>query len=321
MPVGRPFQYDPQLTNVVNAQPLFSFVAEQALPVVTTQRDTFKYTHIPTGQFFKLPETKVGRRGQANEVVFAGKEESGYTEPHALKAPVPLSDQAHATQYFDPRATASTGVNHLIDLGREKEAADFLFDSANYNAAQVETLTSTDKWSDDASDPTRKVLLAKAAMKVKPNVMIMGTDVATYLMMHPKLIKAFNRNEGDEGVVSMAWLASFWGFQRILIGDAYYDPANLGQDPSLTKVWGNRVAMVHYNPRQMFTASGAVQLLTFAATFVRLLRGQRKLVATWTDPDAGAEGVEYIRVAEERRVQSIAPDLGYLFIDAVTAIS
>ncbi|MFI5443649.1 hypothetical protein [Polaromonas sp. UC242_47] len=56
----------------------------------------FKYNKFPLGEFFSPPETKVGRKGQVNQVEFTSTETPDSTEDHGLDDPIPNSDSMNA---------------------------------------------------------------------------------------------------------------------------------------------------------------------------------------------------------------------------------
>lgn len=311
------FEYDPQLTAVANAIANETLINDLVLPIVRVDQESFSYLELPRGEMFTIPETLIGHRGEPNEVTFHGKKRSGTVEGHALKSVIPTRMQEQAPRYYDPRARASAGTRDLLQLGVEKNMADVVFDADNYSADNKETLSGTGQWSHPDSDPVRTVLRTWDNMIMRPNVGILGRQVATELMVHPKIVKAFNGTEGGEGAVSLDFVARQMGLRRLLVGDAWFNTKNLGQDTSFSRVWGKHAAFLHESNVTFVRGDGAVSVLSWGVTFMWPINGQRYGTFTWRDPNPGVSGAETVKVSTQYVHKVVAPDFGYLFLNAV----
>jgi hypothetical protein len=321
MPVTNqtPFTFDPVLTAVANVEPSQEFINDQVLPTFRVGSSAFAYLYVPRGERMTLPETIIGNRGLPNEVVFHMDKRTGETQGHALKTVVPnrVKDEGARVDYYDPRASAVSGVRELLELGTEKSMAETVFTAANYPTDHVESLGANDQFSNPDSDPARMILMLMDDLPYRPNIAVVGQRVATALRLHPKIVKAYNRNEGGEGVVTLDFVASYLGLQRILIGTAKYNTAPLGQDLTIGELWGNKMALLHSSNRPLYDGAGRVFALSFGATFYFPINGQRYATFTWNNAEPGVSGVEEIKVSTEYVHKVLVPDAGFLFTDVV----
>lgn len=311
------FEFDPELTAVANAIAQDTLINDQILPIVRVEQESFSYLELPRGEMFTIPETLIGQRGEPNEVTFHGKKQTGSVEGHALKSVIPTRMQEQAPRYYNPRARAATGTRDLLQLGVEKNMADVVFDPDNYDANHKETLAGTGQWSHEESDPIRYMLRIFDNLMVRPNVGVIGRQVATELTLHPKIVRAKNGNEGGEGTVNLSFVASQLGLRKLLVGDAWFNAKNLGQDVSFSRVWGKHAAFLHESNVTFIRGDGAVSILSWGVTFMWPINGQRYGTFTWRDPNPGVSGAETVKVSTQYTHKVIAPDFGYLFLNAV----
>lgn len=79
-----PFPIDPQMTAIAVIVRNPAMIADQVLPRTSPLAKTqFAYQYYPPAQQFTVPDTKVGRRSQVNQVEFNGKRMTAEPErPH-----------------------------------------------------------------------------------------------------------------------------------------------------------------------------------------------------------------------------------------------
>ncbi|OYY06703.1 MAG: capsid protein, partial [Rhizobiales bacterium 35-68-8] len=123
---GQPFPVDPQLTGVVIAYGNSELIADRVLPRSgpNLSKKEFKYMRFDFAQMVTVPDTKVGRKGEPNEVEFTGEEVDASTKDYGLDDVIPQDDIDQAPSGYDPRAFAAQGLMDMILLDREKRVAD-----------------------------------------------------------------------------------------------------------------------------------------------------------------------------------------------------
>lgn len=305
-----PFPITPELTAVAVAYHNTKMIADEVMPRVTVGKQEFKYTKFALEEGFTIPDTKVGRRSQPNEVTFSGKEVTDSTEDYGLDDPIPKSDidNAKGTK-FDPRAQSVQGITNLIELDREVRTAGMVFNAANYAAANKLTLAGTDQFSDfDNSDPIGTISDALDAMIMRATIMVIGRPAFSKLARHPEIIKAVHGNSGDSGIATRQAIAALFELEEILVGEAFLNTARKGQAANMQRVWGKHLALLHRD-KQATNRQGTT--FGFTAQFGGRVAGSK------VDGNIGLFGGERVRAGESVKEVITATDLGFFIENAV----
>lgn len=307
-----PFAVNPQLTAITIAYKNSRLIADDVLPRVAVDTPSFKYSVYNKADNFTIPDTKVGRTSDVNQVDYSATQTPGMVDDQALDEVVPNRDKAIASAYTnspDPEAVATEQISDLIALAREVRASGVVFNPANYATANKTTLSGNGQWSDYVnSDPANAILQAMDTMIMRPNQMVIGRAVATVLQLHPKIVQAFHGNNGQFGKVPMSFLADYFEVDEVLVGEGWVNTAKKGQATSLVRVWGKNAALLYKAP---VTAS------TNSMTFGITAQWGERLSATYQDPKKGMRGSTIVRVGESVKELVLANDLGYFFQNAV----
>lgn len=307
-----PFPTTPQLTAIAIAYRNSRLIADDVLPRVMVADQSFKYLKYPSGTFFTVPDTKVGRKSAPGQVEMSATETSDSTDDHALDDAVPYSDiQSAASQpnLPDPLMRATEFVSDLLLLAREKRVADLVFATANYGASNKSTLSGTSQWSDFTnSDPVSAVLTALDACIMRPNIGIFGRAAWTKFSTHPKICKAVFGNNTDAGVVSRAQVAALFELDDVLVGEGWINSAKKGQAASMVRVWGKH-AVFAYRNKTADTQRGTTYGIT--------AQWGGRIAGSQFDKNIGMRGGEIVRVGESVKELLTANDLAYMFENAV----
>lgn len=310
MSASRPFTKNPVLTAIAMGYKNGMMIADKVLPRVPVGGEQFKYTNY-NREDFMIEDDLVGRTGRVNEVEFGATQSDGSVVDRGLETPIPQSDIDNAKKLanFDPKRNATLKLTKKIALGREKRVADMVFAAANYPTGNKVTLSGTGQWSDFTnSTPISDILDAKAGMLIKPNTLVLGSQVANKLMQHPAINKAVHGNSGDVGVAAINAIAALLGFQSVLVGDAWLNSANKGQTESMGEIWGKHAAMLYID-----NALADPDEITFGMSPVF----GDKVAMERQDDDIGLRGGVRVRVGESIKELITASDVGYLFTNAV----
>lgn len=159
--------------------------------------------------------------------------------------PVELMQEANAVPGIDLGAGTIRKVSNIMALRLEKQSADLARTAASYAAANKVTLSGTSQWSDlSASDPLGNVEAAKDAIRAatgkRPNTLVMGAKVLSALKQHSKILERIKYTGRDVPTADL--LASLFGVQRVLVGDAIY--AN-DAGTQFVDVWGKDVVLAY----------------------------------------------------------------------------
>jgi hypothetical protein len=303
-----PFPIDAELTAIAIAYRNGRMIADEVLPRVTVGKQEFKYSKFNLADGFTLPDTKVGRKSAPNQVVFNATEETASTEDYGLDAPVPQADIDNAPANYDPLGHATEQTTNLIVLDRELRVSKAVFNTANYSQDNVQTLSGSSQWSDDSTDPLTDITDALDSVVMRPNIGVFGRRTSTVLRRHPRVVKAYHGNAGDEGMVPLQFLADLLELESILVGEARLNIARPGQNPNLERVWGPHAAFIY---RDKLANANSGTTFGFSAQWGTRISG------SVTEPNMGLRGGQMVRVGESLKELVIAPDLGFFFENAV----
>lgn len=305
------FVVQPHLTAIAVAYQNERMIADAVLPRVQVPGSTFKYTVYDKRDTFTIPDTKVGRTSRPNEVDWHATEQSSSVVPYGLEEPIPQEDIDNAAGTpIDPEMQATEQLTDLVALDREQRAANLVFNANSYAAANKTTLTNApgSQWSDPASNPTQVITDAIDTMIVRPNTLVLGRRVCTWLRRNPNIVKAYNQTLGDQGKVPMAFLSELFEIPNILVGESWVNTQKKGQAGQFARLWGLHAALLYINP-----VSATTKSMTFGVT----AQWGERIAGTRVDPDIGLKGGTRVRVGEEVKELVLANDLGYFFQNAV----
>jgi hypothetical protein len=311
MAVNYPFTPNPALTAIAVGYRNPTTIADRVLPRVQVGAQTFKYLLYSFAEGITIPNTMVGRTSKPNQVELGATEASGSTKDYALDIPVPNADIEAArtvTGGYDPRARAVAVVQDLIDIDREIRVAGAVFNAANYASANKATLSGTDQWSNSASKPITFIQDAMDGMVMRPNVMVVGRQVATALMRNPEVVTAIAGSTQPTSAVNLPALAAYLGLREIIIGEAYYNTAKPGQTATVARAWGKFAALLC----QDVNADA-----NFGVTYGYTAQWGPRIAGTIRDEDMGMRGGVRVRSGESVGEFITANDLGYLFSAAI----
>jgi hypothetical protein len=162
------------------------------------------------------------------------------------QVPIEVLQEGQNGPGIDHAAMAVRKVSAIMALRLEKAAADLARTAASYAAANKTTLTSTAQWSDftGVSQPMQNIETAKEAVRSatgkRPNTVVMGAAVMAKLRQHPIVVDRMKYTGRDVATVEI--LASLFGVDRVLVGDALY--AN-DAGTTFTDVWGKDVVVAY----------------------------------------------------------------------------
>lgn len=307
-----PFVITPELCAVAVGYKNAKMIADDVLPRVPVSMESFKYQKFPMGEFFTVPETRVSRKGQPNQVEFSSTEVSDSVEDYGLDAPVPNKDIKNAAaqaKQTDPRKRAAMGLMDLIELRREVRAASLVFNPASYNGANQATLSGINQWDDYTnSNPQTRIMDALDTMIMRPTIATFGRAAWTKISQHPKLCKAVYGNNTDAGVISRAAFANLLELDAVYVGEGWVNTARKGQPVNMVRVWGKNAAFLYRNMNAD---------TEYGMTFGMTAQWGERLGGEIEDSDIGIHGGVRVRMAESVKELVTANDLGYYFQNCV----
>lgn len=312
-----PFTPSPQYTAIALAYSNNEMIADQVLPRASVNERSFKWDLRTKADLFSVPDLRVGRKGSPNEVEFTAIEQTSSVDDFGLDDVIPMEDveSARSKPGLDPLGRATEGVTELMMLAREKRVADLVFTAATYPAGNKLTLDANNQWSNyanAASDPVEDIMAAIEGMLMRPNTLVLGSQVMYQLRRHPKLIAAVYPTGGNAatgGVATVDMLRELFEVDRILVGRAWINTAKPGQTASLSRIWGKQAALLRINPLAGVRGND----ISFGMT----AEYGTRVAGNMPEPKVGLRGAQRVRVGESVKELVTAADTGYLFDAAV----
>lgn len=314
MPTQAPFPINPALTAIAVSYRNNALIADMVAPRVTVPVDSFKYYRMNRDEAFTVPDTKIGRKSEANVVEFGGTEVTDSTLDYGLKDIVPLQDIRNAAGTpFDPLGQAALNTSRLVQLDREVRVAGTLFNAANFATANKVTLSGTGQWSDYTnSNPLSVILTVFDGMIMRPNKLVLGQAVWTVLRQHPRIVEAVKGTGaglGAQGTVTREQVAALLEVDEILVGQGFLNGAKKGATPAYSRVWGKFAAALYTEP---VASSQSATTAIFTAEAGGGLR-----VRDWFDEKVGTDGAQVVQVVDTVKEVMPANDLGFLWSAAI----
>ncbi len=319
MAQNAPFIIQPRLTAITLAYRNMRLVADDVLPRVPVDSPLFKYSSYTLQDAFTVPDTRVGRKGDVNEIDWTATEQTASTSDFGLEDAIPYYDimaaqaavKTQGVYPIDPQARSTELLSDLIQLDREVRVAGLVMNASNYPTANKRTFSGGAQWNNTGTaTPIADITSARDAMIIRPNKMVMGRAVWTALSTHPQIVKAYNGTSGDTGIVPQKFVANLFEMDEIIVGDGWVNSAKKGQTPTLVRVWGKDLLMFYQSP----VIASPQGIITFGYTAEW---GQRLAGVIEQDPNIGLRGGTRVRVGESLKEVIAASNVGYLFKSVV----
>lgn len=322
--MDRPFPVDPVLSAIAVGyrNPASAYVADDVLPRQNVSGEKFKWTEYPIEEGFNVPDGRVGRTGQVQQLEFGGIERTASVEDFGFDAPIPYSDIEAARNArelglstFDPEGHAVMQITDTLMNIREVRVAGIVHNPNNYAVGRKVALMGESRFDDEAgkSDPVGVIKGGMDATLVKrPNTIVMGRRPWSVLSSHKSIVNAVKGNVTGQGIVTMDQFRELFageGITRVVVGDAWFNTARPGRPVALRRAWGNHLALLHIDPTVTPESGG----ITFGITAQYGTRISGRI----EDKDIGLQGGVRIRTGERIKELVIAQDVGFLIQDAV----
>ncbi len=293
---------DPVLTTLARGYSNAEFVAENLFPIVNVEKEAGKVPQFGK-DMFKVHKTERALHGASNVILpkDISTVDFSLTE-HDAAYPVDYREEGEASFAYEQFATRF--VSNVIQLRREKIAADLAQNTATYPTANKLALTTTGCWSDFTnSDPIANIRAAKEAVRNAigqyPNVLMLGAISFQLLQDHPKILARIQY--AMKGIVTKELLAEIFGVPNIFIGLGYY----VGDDDVNVDLWGD-VAILGYVPEKPKDGERTPYEPSFGYTF-------RKRDWPQVDKYPGEGGkVQFVRSTDNFQVKVVGSNAAFL---------
>lgn len=302
-----PYPVDQERTAIVLAYRNKNGIADLLMPRTNPLgKREYTYHEYDFARSITIPDSRIGRKSQANKVDFSGAERTGACVDYGLSSDIPKDDIDNAKDGFNPLDDAAEQLAQLVANGREQRVAQIAQDPNNYG--HVDTLTTGNQFDDDPDAVLEMLLDYLDTPMMRPNTIAFGQRVWTKLRVLPGLRKA--ANGAADAPVTRQQLAELLEVSQVLVGETLLNFRKPGEAPDLQRIWGNSISMTYQDSIQA-KAKGLVW--GFTAQY-----GTR--VARSGPVDFGLHGGTGLLVGESLDEKVCAKDLGLLIVDPFSSL-
>ncbi|MBA7498298.1 hypothetical protein ES704_01033 [subsurface metagenome] len=224
------------------------------MPIVPVKKKSdIYYIYDSKADRFRVPLTLRAPKTESRTVDWKVDTDSYVCDEHALNDLIDDIERDNVDKPLNLELDTVEFLTDIVTLGLEMRIKDILTAEANLPAN-----TPAIKWDiwDQASpeldsDPIGDIETGKAAIHAvifrEPNVLLLGKAVYDKLKHHPKIINLIKYSQ--KGVVTTDLMASLFGIEKVIVGEAGYNSAKEGKTAVLKYLWGNNAILAYVEPR------------------------------------------------------------------------
>lgn len=235
---------DPILTNVALGYVNPEFVGFNLFPSVPVRQRGGQVLEF-NGDGFKRYNARRAPGSNTKRVSFGYAGKPFALHQDALEGQVPWEHMEDANQVpgLNLGTEAVNEVMSIITRELEIEQAELARDASKYGADNKVTLSGTDQWTSDSSDPAKQVREYGEAIRsqvgLRPNTLVLSPSGFNALAENSKILERFKYTSSDS--VTEAMIAKLFNLSRVVKGEAIY----MGADGKMVDVWGNDAVLAY----------------------------------------------------------------------------
>jgi len=274
-PTARDVHVNQPLTRISIAYRNADYIADQIFPIVPVDKQTDCYFVFDKQSWFR------NRSGPRAPGTRAPRADYGITTASylcvndSLGKEIPDEVRANADAPLKPDITATQFVTDALLLALELRVAALITACANWTGASNPSV----QWSSDVSDPWGDIDTAVNSVVSNtgraPNVAVMSWDVWRNLRQHPDFLDRVKYTRSG-GRIEATDLASWFGFDKVLIGRSIYDSALEGATSEMGYVWGDDFWCGYVPPAPALEVPSSGYILTWGTRKVERFREEEE---------------------------------------------
>ena len=310
------------LANISVAYRNRSYIADRVFPIIDNAPPDAKIARYLKGAWFRdeagirAPGTRATRGGYPTDFISVSVKE------YAFAKEVTDEDRRYSrvagAVSFRPDQDAIEFASDKIDLSKERRVASTILGGTWSGMAGEDA---TGLWApNDATntfirDVETRIETIRGNTGLRPNVLVMSANTLSSVKQLDALLDRIRYTE--RGIVTSQLLASLFGLDEVLIGDAIYSSANetyAGSDFTAVNIWEKTAtkgsAFLCYRPPSVGLK------VPMAGCQVRCPydSGLSRRTTVWNEP---AEHQDVYEVAENTDIVRTGSDLGFLWYDTI----
>jgi hypothetical protein len=179
-------------------------------------------------------------------------------ERYALKVAINDPERENALSQINLEQAKTAFLMRQLLAKRDMVWASAAFVTGVWTGATEQTGVSSSpssnqflQWNDPSSTPIDDVSEQLDAVQLanggfRPNKMVIPNNVLTVLSNHATVLDRIKYTE--KGIVTTDLLASLWGLDEVIVGQAVYNSAAEGQSPSMVRMMGKNCLLLNTSP-------------------------------------------------------------------------
>jgi len=225
----------------------YNFIAEQILPVRPV---ALKAANLSVLQRENLKREDAAHSNGAafNRINLKAEDTSYACVDYGLEIGLTDDDRASYDTDFDAEVESVQLIADKIALEQEYRVASAIFNTTTWTGASLYTDNSGSPWDTVTTNIITQVVAAKEKVRantgMSADTMIIGAATLNNILKNTAILARFPGNTIISEEVLRSNLASIFGLQNLLVGNAVYDGAKDGQSFSGSDVWSDDYAMV-----------------------------------------------------------------------------
>lgn len=249
MPEPENVHIDQVLTNISIQYRNAAYVGTQIMPVVPVKKKSdIYYIYDSKADRFRVPFTLRAPKTESRTVDWKVRTDGYVCDEHALNDLIDDIERGNADKPVNLEVDTVEFLTDIVTLGLEMRIKDMLEASLTANAP------TNGVWSDYATetiDPIADIEIGKAAIHAvifrEPNVLLLGKAVYDKLKHHPKILELIKYSQ--KGVLTTDLMASLFGIEKVIVGNAGYNSAKEGKTAVLSYLWGKNAILAYVEPK------------------------------------------------------------------------
>jgi hypothetical protein len=244
---GRDLHVDNLLTQIaINYRPSGT-IADQIAPIINVQKETDSYPVFNRGEVFAIERTNRSRGSQANRVTRSVSSAQYACKNYALAYDLFIEDRANmdAAWQFELETGAVRYVTDKLMLDYDRRA---LTTAIGGVSTTFLTGSSWQTGGDPVSTIWRAMEQVTRVTAKKPNSLIFGWQAWNFARRNPAFRNFVQGLNNGGSNLSRDGIRNAFEVERLLVADAFYNPANENQAATFSNYFPSDAVMAYYAP-------------------------------------------------------------------------
>ena len=250
MPGPENVHKDQVLTNISIMYRNAAYVGTQIMPIVPVKKKSdIYYIYDSKADRFRIPKTLRAPKTDSRTVDWKVTTDGYVCDEHALNSLIDDIEKDNADKPLNLVVDTVEFLTDIVTLGLEMRIKEMIEASLTAHAPASGVWDDYTEATD--TDPIADIEIAKAAIHAvifrEPNVLLLGKAVYDKLKHHPKIIELIKYSQ--KGVLTSDLMASLFGIEKVIVGEAGYNTAKEGKTAVLSYLWGKNAILAYVEPR------------------------------------------------------------------------